>query len=153
VIKRLCVCLILLVFALVSSATGQSSSATGQSGSSAGGRSGGDAASAKKFLGTWTGTWDGAGGGGGIELVLESKQDGAAGGRVSVTGEPTYKATLKTLAFDGPKMSATYDFPPDDSLEIVLVGTFDGDTAKGTWSARAKGRGEVNAGGWTVKRK
>jgi hypothetical protein len=136
--KRLYACLIVLVFGLVSSATGQS---------------GADAASAKRLFGTWTGTWDGAGAGGGFELILESTKDGAAGGRVSVTGEPTYKATLKTLAFDGQKMSATYDFPPDDSMEIALAATFDGDTAKGTWSARAKSGGEVAAGGWTVKKK
>src|SRR5262249_31157713 len=135
---RLCACLILLVFGLVSSATGQS---------------GADAAAAKKFFGTWTGTWDGAGAGGGFELILESTKDGAPGGRVSVTSEPTYKATLKTLAFDGQKMSATYDFPPDDSMEILLAATFDGDTGKGTWSARGKnGGGEVAAGGWTVKK-
>ncbi len=137
--KRLCACLILLVLGLVSSATGQS---------------GADAASARTFSGTWSGTWDGAGAGGGFELILESKPDGASGGKVSVTGEPTYKATLKTLAFDGQKMSATYDFPPDDAMEIVLAGTFDGDAAKGTWSARGKnGGGEVAGGGWTVRKK
>lgn len=107
----------------------------------------------EQFLGTWVGTWDGSGTGG-FELTLEKDKDGAVGGRVSVTGEPTYKATLKTLAFDGKKMTASYDFPPDPAGEVRLDTTFDGDTAKGTWSLREKATGnEVATGGWTVTRK
>ena len=102
--------------------------------------------------GKWTGTWDGAGTGG-FELVLEKNAEGVLGGRVSVTGEPAYNATLKTVSFNGSKMTATYDFPPDDSLEILLAAGFDGNTAKGTWTARQKSGGEVVAtGGWTVTR-
>jgi hypothetical protein len=112
-----------------------------------------DGASPDELFGTWAGSWEG-GGSGGFELTLEKGKDGAPGGRVSVTGEPTYKATLKTLSFDGRKMTATYDFPPDDQLEIGLAATFDGDTAKGTWSAREKGGGsEVASGTWTVNKK
>ena len=72
---------------------------------------------------------------------------------MSVTGEPTYKATLKTLSIEGKTLAATYDFPPDDSLEIVLAATIDGGTAKGTWSARQKAGGELASGTWTVTRK
>jgi hypothetical protein len=108
---------------------------------------------AARHFGTWTGTWDGAGTGG-FELILEKKSEGVAGGKVSVTGEPTYKATLKTVTFTGEKMTALYDFPPDDRLEIALTATFDGDTAKGTWTARGKdGGAEMMSGGWNVKKK
>src|SRR5918994_4047543 len=62
----------------------------------------------EQFLGTWTGTWEGSGSGG-FELALEKDKNGAVGGRVSVTGEPTYKATIKSLSFDGKKMSGKYD--------------------------------------------
>ena len=107
----------------------------------------------EQFLGTWIGTWDGSGTGG-FELTLEKDKDGAIGGRVSVTGEPTYTATLKTLAFDGKKMNASYDFPPDPGGEVRLATTFDGNTATGTWSLREKASGnEVAAGSWTVTRK
>lgn len=113
---------------------------------------GGDGAA--KFAGTWTGTWEGGGSNGGFELTLEKGKDEGPAGRVSVTGEPTYKATFRTVTFDGQKMSATYDFPPDDRLEVALTATFDGGTAKGTWSARGKdGGGELAAGTWTVSRK
>jgi hypothetical protein len=108
----------------------------------------------EKFVGTWTGTWEGAGSSGGFELTLEKDTSNAIAGRVSVTGEPTYKATLAEVSFDGAKMTARYDFPPDPNGEVRLTATFDGDSAKGTWSAREKASGnEVASGGWNVTRK
>lgn len=105
------------------------------------------------YLGTWTGTWEG-GGSGGFELTLEKGKDGAVTGKVSVTGEPTYKAVLKTVSFEGKKMSATYDFPPDEGGEVRLSATFDGGSASGTWSLRDKANGnEIAEGTWTVSRK
>lgn len=105
------------------------------------------------FLGTWSGTWDGAGTGG-FELTLERPKDGPLGGRVSVTGEPAYKATIKTISFDGKKMSATYDFPPDERAEVQLAATFEGNKATGTWLLREKATGnEVANGTWTVTKK
>jgi hypothetical protein len=122
-----------------------------QSGSGSG-SGGGDAAAAKKYFGIWSGTWEGEGSGGGFDVTLEADKDGKPGGSVSVTGEPTYKATLKTLAFDGPKMTATYDFPPDPSVTVTLGATFEGDTAKGTWALKSSSLGNLS-GTWTVKKK
>ena len=99
---------------------------------------GGDAPRAEQFVGTWTGTWDGAGSGG-FELILEKWKDTMLTGRVSVTGDPTYKATLKTVSFDGAKMTGKYDFPPDERAEVEIVLTFDGKAAKGTWRLVEKG--------------
>ena len=102
------------------------------------------------FVGTGTGSWDGAGTGG-FELTRAMGKEGALTGRVSITGEPTYKATLRPVSFDGAKMTATYDFPPDESLEVLLVATFEGNKAKGTWTARGKNGGsELASGTWTV---
>jgi hypothetical protein len=107
----------------------------------------------ERFLGTWSGTWEGAGSGG-FELTLEKDKEGALAGRVSVTGEPTYKATFKVLSFDGPKMTAKYDFPPDEAAEVELAATFEEKTAKGTWSLLEKAsRNEVASGTWIVDRK
>ena len=112
------------------------------------------ASSGEQFVGTWSGTWDAGGAGGGFELTIEKGKDGVVGGRVSVTGEPTYKATLKALSFEGKKMSAKYDFPPDEGGEVLLEASFDGNAAKGTWSLREKANGnEVATGGWSVTRK
>lgn len=138
----------LIVMVMVSGAGARAAAGAGAA------QSGGDAfASAAKYFGTWSGTWEGSGSGG-FDLTLEKASEGVAGGKVSVTGEPTYKATLKTVKFDGPKMSALYDFPPDDRAEIVLSATFEGDSAKGTWTARGKdGGAEIMSGTWTVKKK
>jgi hypothetical protein len=127
--KQLCACLAVLVFVAF-----------------------GVICSADDMVGTWTGTWDGAGSGG-FELTLEKTKDGALGGKVSVTGEPTYKATLKTASFDGKKLAASYDFPPDERAEVVLAATVEGGTLKGTWTVRGKdGGAEAMSGTWTVKK-
>lgn len=136
--NRCCVWLWLFIFGAMCSAAQR-----GAEGSSAG----------EQFLGTWTGTWDGAGSGG-FELTMEKDNDGALTGKVSVTGEPTYRATFKALSFDGKKMSAKYDFPPDGSDEVVLAASFDGNTATGTWSLREQANGnEVVTGTWSVTRR
>ena len=111
--------------------------------------------SGEEFIGVWSGSWQGAGGSGGFELVLEKTKDGPVAGRVSVTGEPTYKATFKALSFDGKKMNAKYDFPPSEAdAEVWLSATFDGNKANGTWSLRVKADGsEVAAGTWSVSKK
>lgn len=114
--------------------------------------SSGAQATSEEYLGTWTGTWDGAGSGG-FEITLEKGADGALSGRVSVTGEPTYTATLKTASLKGGALTATYDFTPDDRAEVALEGTFEGNAANGTWVLREKASGsEAASGTWSVKR-
>jgi hypothetical protein len=112
--------------------------------------SGQPSSSGEQFLGVWSGTWEGAGSGG-FEVTLEKATDGTIAGRVSVTGEPTYKATFRALSFDGPKMTAIYDFPPEPAAEVVLGATFEAGSAKGTWSLRQKGdTADVASGTWSV---
>src|SRR6185295_6542253 len=90
---------------------------------------------ADQYLGQWRGTWDGAGSGD-FELTLD-KKDGALAGRVAVTTEAgPYTADLKTVAFDGAKMNARYDFPLDAGAEVIIAATFESSSAKGTWSLR-----------------
>ena len=134
--KPWCICLYVLILGVVCAGAQQR-----------------EGAASDDLLGFWTGSWEG-GGSGGFDLTLEKGKDGAPAGRVSVTGEPTYQATLKTVSLDGGKMKATYDFPPEPSVEITLTATFEGRTAKGTWAAREKGSGgEVASGTWTVTKK
>ena len=104
--------------------------------------------------GTWTGTWEGGGGTGGFELTLEKPTGGPLAGRVSVTGEPTYKATFTTVAIEGNKLRATYDFPAADGAEVVLAATFEGNACKGTWVLREKAsRNTALEGTWSVAKK
>ena len=117
-------------------------------------KSGEATAPGESFVGTWSGGWEGGGGTGGFELILEKAKDGSIGGRVSVTGEPTYKATLESASFEGPKMTAKYTIPIDESIGVVLVITFEGNSAKGTWAAREKASGtDVATGMLTVTKK
>ena len=116
---------------------------------------GAEKSSGEEFVGVWSGSWEGAGGSGGFELTLEKSKDSGVAGRVSVTGEPTYKASFKALSFDGNKMNAKYDFPPSEAdAEVWLAATFDGGKASGTWSLRVKrDESEVAAGTWSVTKK
>ena len=114
----------------------------------------GGGAGPEQYAGVWSGTWEGAGSSGGFELTLEKPAEGPMTGSVSVTGEPTYKAKLKTLSFDGAKMTAKYDFTPDDAAEVALTATFDGKNASGAWSLLEKASGnEVVSGSWKVAKK
>ena len=107
----------------------------------------------EQFVGVWSGTWEGAGSGT-FELTLEKDGTGTIGGRVAVTGEPTYKANFRALSFEAEKMTAKYDFPEDERAEVLLAATFTDDRAKGTWSLRAKENDEeIASGTWTVTRK
>jgi hypothetical protein len=126
-----------------------------------------EATAGEQFVGGWIGTWDQRGGGAGpvpadsaapaargFELTLEKTTNGPLAGRVSVTGGPTYKASLKTVSFNGTKMTAKYDFPPDERAEIVLAVTFEGNSAKGSWTVIDKtGAAEGASGTLIVKRK
>jgi hypothetical protein len=107
----------------------------------------------EQYVGMWTGTYDGAGTGT-MELMLD-KKDGAIAGKISATTDGgNYTADLKGVTFEGAKMSAKYDFPLDPSAEVVVTATFDGNTAKGTWSLRAKGQtDEVAGGGLAISKK
>jgi hypothetical protein len=110
--------------------------------------------SGDQYAGTWSGTWDGAGAGTFV-LTLDKSAAGAMAGKVEVgTDGGNYTAELKSLAFDGQKMTAKYDFPLDPAAEVLIAASFDGSTGKGTWSLRPKGQDTEAAGGtWTVARK
>jgi hypothetical protein len=114
----------------------------------------GQSSAGEQYAGSWAGAWDGAGSGQ-FELRLEKSKEGAITGRVAVTTDGgSYDANLKSVAFDGPKMTAKYDFPLDPSSEVAVAATFEDRTAKGTWSLRPKGQDTETAGGnWTVTRK
>ena len=105
------------------------------------------ASSGEQYAGMWTGTYDGAGSGQ-FEMTLDKGQGGAMIGKVSVKTEGgDYTADLKSVTFDGAKMSARYDFPLDPSAEIVMTATLEAISGKGTWSMRPKGQTDELASG------
>ncbi len=107
-----------------------------------------------QYAGMWTGTYDGSGTGQ-FEMTLDKGQDGTMTGKVNVTTDGgNYAADLKSVTFEGAKMTAKYDFPLDPSAEIVMTATFEGTSGKGTWSLRAKGQtDELASGGIAVTKK
>jgi len=109
----------------------------------------------KQFTGAWAGTWEGGGGGGKIEVTIVKDEAGKFTGKVAVsTDGGDYTANLKSLAFEGNKMTAKYDFPPDEQGEVVLTATFDDASLKGGWSLRSKSDStEMISGTWTASRK
>lgn len=112
------------------------------------------AAAADRLVGTWAGTWEGAGSSGGLEMTLETKEDKSLAGAVTIAGESGYKASFKTLSFDGSKMTGGYDYPLDPAIEVTLAATLDGKVLTGTWSAREKKSGNEVAGGtWKLTKK
>jgi hypothetical protein len=117
-------------------------------------RGGEQSDAADRFLGVWSGTWENeAGGGGGIELTLEHEKGKPTTGKVSVTGESPFKATIASLSFDGATMTAKFDYPIDPGGDARVTATFDGDTVTGTWVLFEKGRTDViDRGGWKGKR-
>src|SRR5258708_39569096 len=78
---------------------------------SAGQRGAEGVAKPEQFVGTWSGTWDGGGSGGGFELTLVQGQDRPVSGWVSVTGEPTYKAVMKSVALPGKELTTKDGLP------------------------------------------
>ena len=112
------------------------------------------ASGGEQYAGMWTGTYDGTGTGT-FEMTLDKAKDGAMTGRVTVNGDGTnYSADLRSIAFEGAKMTAKYDFPLDPSAEIVMSATFESASAKGTWVLKPKTQpDELASGGITVTRK
>jgi hypothetical protein len=135
--QRVCVLIFLLGAIVSATASARSQSSRGQ-----------------EYAGTWSGTWDGSGSGE-FELTLEQTKDGAIGGKIAVTTDGgNYNADLKSVAFDGNRMTAAYDFPLDPSAEVAVSATFDQKTAKGTWMLRPKGQStEIASGTFSVTRK
>jgi len=107
-----------------------------------------------RFGGTWAGKWDGGGSSGNIEVSI-STESGKLVGKVSATTDNgDYNTAIKTLSFDGNKMTAIYDMPGMDGVEVTLISTFDGNSTKGTWSVREKGQtADMFSGSWTATKK
>jgi hypothetical protein len=107
-------------------------------------------------LGTWAGTWAGADGGasGELQIIIENGKGSALGGQIKATGgDSGHTATFKSLSFEGNKMTGKYDYPLGDGGLIVLEGTFDKASGKGTWVLTPPGQTEGPHGTWTLAKK
>lgn len=106
------------------------------------------------FIGTWEGTWTG-GSSGKVGMTIAK----GAGGKLSGTISPTpdqgdgYTVSFKSVEVNAGKLTVKFD-DPGGEVEITLIGTAEGKSAKGTYSVKQKGDGtEVDTGTWTVSKK
>ena len=69
------------------------------------------APNAEQYVGMWSGTYDGAATGT-LEMILDKGKEGALTGKVNVVSDGgNYSADFKSVTFEGPKVTAAYDFP------------------------------------------
>ena len=106
------------------------------------------------YVGNWSGSWEGGGGTGRFDLKLNRDGTALSGGVSVGSDQGDYEATFTSVAIDGNKLTARYDYTPDPQAEIVLSATFDGNAAKGTWGMVPKGQNTPGLEGtWTVTKK
>jgi hypothetical protein len=107
---------------------------------------------AQRFGGTWSGAWSGDDSGT-FEMTLTPSADGKHMGTLHGTDADgsTFGAEFKALSFEGQKMKASYDEPIGGGAVGTLEGTFDGNTASGTWSYR-QASGITTSGTWKASR-
>lgn len=102
-----------------------------------------------QFVGTWKGTWEGGGAGGSLVLTI-----GVETGDVSVGQDAgDYVSKFTAVSTTGNRFTARYPYTPDPQADIILTGTFEGNSASGDWNMVPKGEDASFATGtWTVTR-
>jgi hypothetical protein len=76
-------------------------------------------AAGDRFVGTWAGKWEGGGSSGNIEVAISKDSEKLVGKVSANTDNGDYNAAFKSLSFDGNKMTAVYDLPSMDNVEIT----------------------------------
>jgi hypothetical protein len=110
---------------------------------------------AGSVVGTWAGTWAGDSSGK-FDMTINSIAGGKLSG--SLTAHPTdggdYTASLKSVDLVGTKLTVKFNDPSDDQVEIVIEGTIESGTIKGTWSVHSRAESGQTAGGtWSATKK
>jgi hypothetical protein len=106
------------------------------------------------FIGTWQGTWSGDGSGK-FDMTISKGSGGKLSGNISPKPDDGegYTAEFKSVELASGKLSAKFD-DPGGEVEVILTGSAEGKTAKGTYTVKQKSDGsQVDAGTWTATRK
>ena len=106
------------------------------------------------LVGTWQGAWTGDGAGK-FDMTIAKNSAGKLSG--SITPKPddgeAYTAEFKSFETAAGKFTAKFD-DPGGEIDIVLIGSAEGKTARGTYTVRQKSDGSrVDSGTWTATRK
>src|SRR5262245_54806857 len=103
------------------------------------------------LVGKWEGTWSG-GSNGKVGMTFSKGADGKLSGSISPTPDQGdgYTVAFKSVEVVSGKLTVKFE-DPNGEVEITLIGSLDGKSAKGTYSVRQKGDGsEVDTGSWAV---
>jgi hypothetical protein len=106
------------------------------------------------FVGTWEGTWTG-GSSGKFGMTISKGAGGKLSGSISPTPDQGegYTVAFKTVEVTSGKLTVKFEDPSGEA-DIILTGSAEGKSAKGTYSVRQKGDGsEVDSGSWTLTKK
>ena len=106
------------------------------------------------FVGTWEGTWTG-GSSGKFGMTISKGAGGKLSGSISPQPDQGegYTATFKSVEVVAGKLTVKFEDPGGEA-DIILTGSAEGKSAKGTYSVRQKGDGsEVDSGSWTLTKK
>lgn len=106
----------------------------------------------KKIGGTWAGAYEGDSTGK-FEMSFSTTADGKETGALKVTPDDGegYSVDLKTLSFDGSKMTATYTMPQGGD-EIMMEGMLDEASLSGKWAFGLAGNPSAT-GTWKATKK
>ena len=106
------------------------------------------------FIGAWQGTWSGDSSGK-FEMNITKGSAGKLSG--SISPKPNdgdgYTVEFKTVEVASGKLTAKFE-DPGGEVEIMLTGSAEGKSAKGTYTVRQKSDGsQAETGSWTATRK
>ena len=106
------------------------------------------------FIGAWQGSWSGDSSGK-FEMNITKGSAGKLSGSISPKpndGEG-YTVEFKTVEIASGKLTAKFE-DPGGEVEIVMTGSVEGKSAKGTYTVHQKSGGsQAETGSWTATRK
>jgi hypothetical protein len=107
-----------------------------------------------KLAGGWAGTWSG-GSAGKFEMTITSAADGKLSATLIATPETGDGSTFQSKSVDTVDNKVKIKLEDSEgNAEVLLEGTLEGSSLKGTYSVRDKAQGaEVETGNWTATKK
>jgi len=106
------------------------------------------------LVGSWQGSWTGDSSGK-FDMTITKGSGGKLSGNISPKpeGSEGYTVEFKTVEVASGKLTAKFE-DPEGEVEIVMTGSVEGKSAKGTYTVRQKSGGsQAETGSWTMTRK
>jgi hypothetical protein len=107
-----------------------------------------------KLVGKWVGTWTGDSTGK-FEMTFSKNADGTLSASLLATPDQGEPNTMESKLVEPTAEKIKLKFEgADKEIEVLLEGTFEGQSLKGSYSVRNKAQGdEVESGTWSAAKK